>query len=203
MPDFIVSLVPTLLEDIGKVAPSVQVELAPYSSSAIRDLADGRHDAIVAPSGSKHEGVRGEAIGSWPWAVFGRQNHPAFDDWTLDAWAAFPHLKIAIGSREGAVDRRAATHEIRRVVGAVVPNFAMAAPILAKTDLLLTVPAIVMNSFASLYNLDHREELLGLPPMGLSVFRSAASGDEPGVRWFLERVTAAAHTLTDPSSDAL
>jgi hypothetical protein len=30
-----------------------------------------------------------------------------------------------------------------------------------------------------------------LPDMGLSLFRNAAEGDEPGVRWFLERVATA------------
>ncbi|MEM6928187.1 MAG: LysR family transcriptional regulator [Myxococcota bacterium] len=201
-PDFIAPLVPHLLEDVGKLAPSVRVELAPYSASAIRDLADGRHDAVVAPSASKQEGVRSEVIGSWPWAVYGRRGHPAFDAWSLNAWSAFPHLKVAIGSSPGAVDRLAAKFEIRRVVGAVVPTFTMAAPILAQTDLLLTVPSLVMSQVTERYGLECREDPLGLPRMGMSMYRNAAVGNEPGVRWFLEHVAAAARPLANDAAAA-
>lgn len=199
-PDFIATLVPNLLEDVGTMAPGVRVELSPYTSSATRDLADGRHDAVIAPSGRDQEGVRGEPIGSWHWAVYGRSGHPAFADWSLDAWAAYPHLKVGIGTGTGPVEQRAATYDIQRVVGAVVPHFTMAGPILAQTDLLLTVPCVVMESMAALHELECRDEPLGLPDMGLSVYRNAAMGDEPGVRWFLERVMAAAARLT-PQSD--
>jgi len=50
---------------------------------------------------------------------------------------------------------------------------------------------------AAAFHLDRREVPFDLPDMGLSVFRSAAEGDEPGVRWFLERVAAAFRTLDE------
>ncbi len=46
-------------------------------------------------------------------------------------------------------------------------------------------------------SLEHREIPFDLPQMGLSLFRSAAEGDEPGVRWFLDRVTAAFRRLNE------
>lgn len=67
----------------------------------------------------------------------------------------------------------------------------MAAPILAITDLLLTVPSVAMGNSVAAYNLDCRELPFELEPLSLSLFRNAAEGDEPGVRWFLERVAAA------------
>ena len=77
------------------------------------------------------------------------------------------------------------------MVGAVVPHFSMAAPVLAQTDLFLTVPSLTMGSTVAADHLERREIPFDLSPMGLSLFRSAAEGDEPGVRWFLERVAAA------------
>lgn len=29
--------------------------------------------------------LRGWALGAWSWVVFGRENHPAFADWSLEA----------------------------------------------------------------------------------------------------------------------
>ena len=48
-PDFIAPLVPHLLQDVGNVAPGVRVELAPLASGAVRELTEGRCDALVGP----------------------------------------------------------------------------------------------------------------------------------------------------------
>ena len=192
-PDFIAPLVPALLQDVRGTAPGVRVELVPYSATAIRDLAEGRYDALVAPDGIRSEDLRGLPLGTWPWTVYGRAGHPAFIDWSLSAWSDYPHLLVrtSVGRGRGPVDRQASQLGIHRVVGAVVPHFSMAAPILAETDLLLTVPSITMGNTAAAYHLDRRDIPFDLSPMGLSLFRSAAEGDEPGVRWFLEQVEAA------------
>ena len=177
----------------------MRVELAPFSTMAVRELSEGRYDALVAPSAVEHEGRRSEALGSWSWAVYGRRGHPAFSDWSLEAWSAHPHLQIrtTVLRGTGPIDQRAAEQGIDRVVGAVVPHFTMAAPILAQTDLLLTVPSIIMSGATAAYGLERREVPLDLPRMSLSLFRSAAAGDEPGARWFLERVAAASRRLDE------
>lgn len=192
-PDFIAPVVPTLLHDVEDTAPGVRVELAPYSPAAVRELADGRYDALIAPDGTRNEDLRGVSLGTWPWAVYGRDGHPAFVDWSPEAWSDYPHLRVHTsgGRGDSPIDRRASQLGIRRVVGATIPNFSIAAPILAKTDLLLTVPSVAMANTAAAYDLDRREIPFEVPDMGLSLFRSAAEGDEPGVRWFLERVADA------------
>ncbi len=198
-PDFIAPLVPCLLRDIHTEAPAVRVELEPYSASAARDLADGRYDALVGSGGMQSDDLRATPLGSWPWAVYARAGHPAFDDWSVTAWSAYPHLQVRpIGfAGQGPTDQRTAELGIRRIVQAVVPHFSMAAPVLAQTDLLLTVPWVTMGDTAAAYDLDHRELPFDLAPLELSLFRSAAEGDEPGVRWFLERVAA----VFDPSEN--
>ena len=131
--------------------------------------------------------------------MYGRAGHPAFTDWSLSAWSAHPHLQVqtSVGRGQGPVDRQAPQLGSRREVGAVIPHFSMAAPVLAQTDLLLTVPSVAMGSTVAAYHLEHREIPFDLPQMGLSLFRSAAEGDEPGVRWFLDRVTAAFRRLNE------
>ncbi len=192
-PDFIAPLLPALLQDVQGTAPGVRVELAPYSAAAVRELAEGRYDALIAPDGIRDEDLRGQPLGTWPWAVYGRAGHPAFADWSPKAWSDYPHLRVHTSSLRGRspIDQRASQLGIRRVVGAMVPNFSVAAQILAETDLLLTVPSVAMRNTANAFHLDHRELPFDLPHMGLSLFRSAAEGDESGVRWFLERVVAA------------
>jgi len=196
-PDFIASLVPHLLHDVGHLAPGVRVELAPFTAAAAHELAEGRCDALIAPTAIKNEALRSQPLGSWRWGVYGRAGHPAFDDWSQQAWASYPHLQIRTRAirEDGPIDRRAADLGLRRVVGAVIPHFTMAPSILAETDLLLTVPSMILSSAVIAYGLERRDVPFELRDMGLSLFRSATMGDEPGVRWFLERVTAASHRL--------
>ena len=181
-PDFVAPLVPTLLRAIHGEAPNVRVELAPYSTSAVRDLVDGRNDALIGSDSLRSDGLRAAPLGTWPWAVYGRAGHPAFDDWTVAAWSAHPHLQVRppVFEGRGPTDLRAAELGIKRVVHAVVPHFSMAAPVLAKTDLLLSVPSVAMGDTADAYDLDVRDLPFELAPLKLSLFRNAAEGDEPG-----------------------
>ena len=85
---------------------------------------------------------------------------------------------------------------IERGIGAVIPYFTMAAPILAQTDLLLTVPCISLSHSAAMHGLEQRPVPFDLPELHLSLFRSAATGGEPGVRWFLDQLRQVSETLT-------
>ena len=198
-PDFIAPALPSLLHDVQSAAPGVRVELPHYSSAAIEALIEGRYDALIAPDVRRNEDLRGQPLGTWPWTVYGRKGHPAFANWSPKAWADYPHLRVHTSGVPGQspIDRRAAQLDIRITVGTIVPHFSMAAQILAQTDLLLTVPSIAIGNTAATLRLESRELPFDLPDMGLSLFRSAAEGNEPGVRWFLERVAAAFSRLDE------
>lgn len=186
IPDFVAPLVPLLLERLASEAPGVRLVFRPLSSEATADVAAGRSDGLIGLSRPR-EGLSEELIGTWPWRVYARAGHPAFEDWSAQAWAAYPHVVVGIGAEGGGpISRRAEAQGITRTVGAAVPQFSMVLPVLARTDLLFTGPSVVMQD-AEL-GLDCREVPFDVPPMGLSVFRSAVDGSEPGVEWFLRHV---------------
>ena len=192
-PDFISTLIPQLLNETGKTAPGIRIDLKPFASEAAQDLIDGHYDAMIAPSTVKRDGLKAAPLGRWPWAVYGRSGHPAFEDWSIESWSSFPHLQIrtSVQSGQGPVDSYLAQHGVSRSIGAVVPHFSMAPQILAQTDLLLTVPSIAMINSASAHNLEFRRVPFELPELQLSLISSARFGDEPGVRWFVEQIEAA------------
>ena len=193
-PDFISSLLPHLLKTVAEEAPGVRVELAAYSPTAAIDMGQGRYDALIAPTFKQKDDLRGTPIGAWPWVVYGRKNHPAFFDWSLEAWGRFPHLQVSASPPSGSnpIDRSFVERGISRHISAVVTQFCMAAPILARTDMLLSVPSIAMQDAASIYGLEWREVPFQLDSLELTLFRSATTGDQPEIRWFHEHVVAAA-----------
>lgn len=196
-PDFTSSLLPHLLKTVSEEAPGITVELTAYSPAAAIDMGQGRYDALIAPSFKQKDDLRGVPIGSWPWRVYGRKNHPVFLNLSLETWGSFLHLQVSASSPSGrnSIDLAAIEKGVARRIGAVVPQFSMAAPILARTDMLLTVPSVAMEDAANVYELERRDLPLDLKPLELSLFRSATTGDQPDIRWFHERVTAAAKVL--------
>ncbi len=196
-PDFVSSLIPQLLKVIAKDAPDVRVEVTTVSPAAAFDMSQGRHDALIAPSFKQNDDLRGEVIGAWPWAVYGRKNHPAFANWSLEGWTRFPHLQIGASAPTGSgpIDRAARRLGVERKIGAVVPQFSTAAPILAGTDMLITVPSVSMEDTARVYQLERRDVPFELQPLELTLFRNAFVGDQPEIRWFHERVAAVAEEL--------
>lgn len=146
-PDFFSSLVPRLLKAVTCEAPGVRVELAALTESVIWDMGRGRYDALIAPSFRATDELRRTAIGTWPWMTFGRQDHPAFENWSIETWAQYPHLQVGLPAPtgRGAIDQAVAKLGVERRIGAVVPHFSMAAPILTKTDMLLSVSSVAMT----------------------------------------------------------
>lgn len=196
-PDFISPLLPHLLTATAKEAPSVSVQLIAYAPTEQVDMGQGQIDALIAPSFRKSDEMRGEVLGTWDWKVFGRKGHPAFKTWSIESWAAFPHLLVSASSPSGRnpIDRAATEKGVTRNIGAIVPQFSMAAPILVGTDMLLTVPSIAMNDIAPAFGLEARESPLDLKPLELSLFTSSLRGDQPDVRWLHDHVLRAASKL--------
>ena len=193
-PDFVAPLV---ISEVGRVASNVRVEWIPSSPTAARELRQGLYDALIAPSALISDGLRSTKIGEYLWRVYGRNEHPAFGCWSLEAWSEHAHLQVgtSVIMGKGPIDNRVAELGINRCVRTVVPHFSMAAAVLAESDLLLTVPSMSIESLVGPYNLGYRELPFDMPPMSLSLFCSATQGNEPATRWFLERIQVACERL--------
>lgn len=95
--------------------------------------------------------MRGTPFGAWRWEVYGGNELPAFRDWGIKAWASFPHLQASAASPSGKtpLDRAANARGAARKISAVVTQCSMAVPILAQTDMLLTVPSVAIENAAT------------------------------------------------------
>lgn len=196
-PDFISPLLPHVLKSITAQAPGVSVQVFTFSPTAAFDMQTGRYDALIAPSFRQTDDMRGIELGAWPWVTFGRQDHPAFADWSPENWARSPHVLVSASppSGRGPIDQAASKLGLTRKIGAIVPHFSMAAPILAGTNMLLVVPSVAMHDLAAVYGLAQRNLPFEIPSLKFSLFHSATSGDEPASRWFRSHIEDAARTL--------
>jgi len=146
LPDHALGLFPALFALARKQAPGVALEWLAHRESSLLDMLEGRIDLALAPAALRlPDGIASEPVGALRWACFARERHPALRRWGRKAWSQWPHAIVGVGDRvRNPVDPAAGSAGLTRIVGARVPNFAAVGPLLAVSDLLATLPAIVM-----------------------------------------------------------
>ena len=190
-PDFALTLFTRLLARLRAEAPAVSIEWTGLRNTMLPDLAEGQIDVAIAPALlHPSEDVTGKGIGSLQWRCFARKGHPAFRRWGREAWARWPHLAVRVGTEtKNPVNAAAAGAGLERTIAGWVPNFVSIAPVLAASDLLATLPSIVMADTLRPYGLESRPVPFSIAPMPHSMLWSAARSNDPEIRWLRDRLS--------------
>lgn len=201
-PDFVAATLPVLLARMADATPAAGVELVAAGPGMLRDVADGRLDVAIAPTEApKTEGLRSAPLVTLDWAVYARADHPAARAWSAKAWAAYPHVRVRTASGSGGpVDAAARARKLSRRTGPYLPHFLLAPPLLARTDLLMTVPRAVFADVAPRFGLVALPCPVKLEPIELSIFWSAQLDRDPAITWFRQLLgKAAAEAFATPA----
>jgi DNA-binding transcriptional LysR family regulator len=191
LPDFWSGAVAGVLAQTARRAPGVSIEwLAPRDDSLIA-LAAGQVDLAVAPSRlAAVEGAHAAPLGALVWKSFVRRGHPALTRWGRRAWLAHPHIVVVGGDRlQWPVQAARPALSAERRIGARVPSFSAVAPLLAKTDMIATLPALAMGESIKHYGLVALRPPLEIEPIGHSLYWSAQRANEPALKWLRETMT--------------
>jgi DNA-binding transcriptional LysR family regulator len=154
MPSF-PSLVTEILARARTQAPGVTLEWVNVSSQVYDAVADGLID-VAHVGGDLHlpEGLDEQEMEPFTWYSFARADHPAAKDWGPEAWARWPHLQVKISTNTlSPVDARKDDPATARRIGAKIGEFAAVGTVLSGTDLLTTLPAVLMASQMELHKL--------------------------------------------------
>lgn len=178
--------VPRWLAHVRGIAPQVGLEVVQGTHPAL-ELESGALDAVVAPprqvAGSEFRRTR---LLEESFEVLLRSDHPALSlPWTAEVWAAQPHLLVAPGGRSGGVvDDLLASRGLQRRTAVLVQSFAAAAPIVAASDLVVTLPARLARRVAPRWELATRPVPLDGLHFALDLFWHARLDADPAHRWF-------------------
>jgi DNA-binding transcriptional LysR family regulator len=182
--DIAPSFFPRLMARIRREAPGVVVDWAAEGPQTLLSVAEGQTDvAFVASALALPEGLARQEAGEIAWATFARSDHPAVASWGPAAWARWPHVIVQVGNTLQSPVVAAGDAARRRPVAARVLNFAAVAPLLARTDLLATLPIVVMHEALERYG------LCALPPpfpvraMPHRFVWSLRLGNDPALHW--------------------
>lgn len=132
-----------LVARLAATAPGVTPVLLPWrgAQDALARLAAGEAELVASVLPPLGPEFRSRPLFEEEYCVAMRLHHPAVEGFGLESWLAHPHLVVS-GRGEGwtPLDAQLAALGRSRRVGAVVPSFLMAPPLLLRSDLVALLP---------------------------------------------------------------
>jgi DNA-binding transcriptional LysR family regulator len=195
-----VTLLPPLAARLTEEAPDVRVDLLPYDlTDAAAGLESGALDAAIAvgPRHGHGVGFRRSELYDDNFDCLVRRHHPAVKQrLTLRRYVDLGHVVAApSGRRGGLVDRALAKRGLSRKVHVIVSHFAAAPFVVAKTDLVTTIPRGVARPFAEMLDLR-----VFPPPVDLEggpwfLIWHRRTEQDPAQSWLRERIMEIGRSL--------
>lgn len=188
--DIVPTLLPMVISDVQQKAPGVAVEWMAPNLQTMTAIAESQIDiALVASTVTLPEGVQRQATGDAQPITLARKGHPAIASWGAQAWTRWPHIQVQLGERiRGEVERAVTEHGLTRTIGATIPNFSQIPALLARTNLLATMTPLVVNGDLEQFGLVSLEPPVPIRPTSFCFVWGFRLANDPGSRWFRERV---------------
>ena len=167
------------------------VELANYAK--IGETATNETAITIVPMSLQlPPGITRIPLGELKWSVLMRENHPAADDWNMNSWAKWSHVRVGANRSAGDyVDKKAQEEGVRRKVNTTVSHFMMALPIIQTSDLLFTSYLQCDTAFLNSYGLIQRPCPLALHSIPIGLAWSSNLDKAPARIWFFNILQSA------------
>ncbi len=187
-------MVPRLLGVLAREAPQLDVTLLPRRADPLQVLAvDGADIAIgafaAAPAGFRRQRLYGDTM-----VCVLRRGHPALvRDLTLARFVALKHALISItGEGGGAVDTALAARGLARRIALRIPSFLAAPLVIARSDLIVTMPRRVAQEFVTFAPIVLVEPPLPIPAFTVSQVWHERRHADPRHAWLRQTIFASA-----------
>ena len=191
-------LVPALVADLRRTAPGVKVEFFAYRGYApAHELALGELDLALGVFLHVDHRLASQELFRDGFACVVRRGNPRVGkELTLERFLELDHALItAPDYGPGIVDVALQARGLQRRVVARVPHFLVAPALIAKSDLILTLPQRVARAAARTHGLRLLAPPLELAPFAVQVVWHASSQSDPASLWLRQRIGEAAKRL--------
>ena len=206
-------MIPALVERIARYAPGVDIHVKQTETPfPVRELEYNDLDVVLGfetilkpPAYMIVEKLFDDRM-----ACLVRRNHFANrgNRLTLDEYVSMKHMLISrTGTRIGLIDDWLAEKGLERRIALIVPHFLSAPFIVARTDMLLSLPERIAQKFLDLAPLSILSAPIDLPAYDLVMVWHPLRENDPVHRWLRGQIlaicqtldAAAAASVTDPA----
>jgi DNA-binding transcriptional LysR family regulator len=187
------TLVPRLLAAFAVQAPGLDLALLHRKGDALAMLAADAADLALGVFGTAPAGFRRQRLYSDTMVCVVRRGHPALKHGrlTLARFVELRHALITItGEGGGMVDTALAAKGLSRRIALRIPSFLAAPLVVARSDLIVTMPRRAAAEFAALAPLALIDPPLAIPGFDVSQVWHERQHADPRHTW-LRRLVAA------------
>lgn len=184
----IVTMVPQLLTRLGAVAPGLRLAVhALGRKSALAALDNGEVDVATGFFWDLPGTVNAVELYQQGYRVVARRHHPMVGDTIdFDTYLQCRHLVVSpSGDLTGIVDDVLAAQGHARTVCAALPLFMPALETVATSDLLATLPARLVDRYATRFDLEVFDPPLELRPISISAVVHRRNEASPLHTWLI------------------
>ena len=171
--------------------------VSPDYLAATDGLVSGTVDATIGPTAVRGDGLHSLPLLPEALALLVRRDHPlARRRITPALYATMAHIDLELALGRPGVGHKLVMDELQRQrlerhVAMRVPNFATAALIASRTDLVASVPRRAAEAFAAMLPLTLLRQAFALRPMPMSLLWHERTHEDAGARYFRDLVVEA------------
>ena len=191
-------LVPEALARVRSAAPDVDLELHPYRGHpSPQELARGELDLGIGVFLRVEPGLESLVLFEDRFVCLVGKGHPRVRGaLTLSRFVDLDHVLVSAPDYgPGVVDFALAQRGLRRRVVAKVPHFLVAPALVARTDLVLTLPERVARQVARAHDLRVLATPLELAPFAVQMIWHRSANEDLASRWLRSEIVEAARSL--------
>jgi DNA-binding transcriptional LysR family regulator len=189
-----IDFLPSLMDAIGRVAPSVTINTVRNTAMHLREeMENGQVDLAVGLLPDLQTNFFKRRLTVSEYVCLFRRGH-ALDkrNITLDEFVAADHLVVvSAGTGHCIADEEFERRGIARNIKLRIPHFAAVGYLLHDTDLITTVPRRLVNHCTGPFDLASVPVPFELPPIPLNLFWSARYHRDPANQWLRAMMTEA------------
>lgn len=181
-------LLPTLMKHLRDKGLSIQIETAQLDSDEVAErLASGEIDFAIGYLPNLGKAIATASLFREHYVCMTRKDYNGHgtEKLTLKKFLAASHVLIAsMGSGHQIIERTLDARGFKRNVALRVPHFLVIPKIIADTDLVVTVPARVAETFADQTAVRVHALPVAIPSFDVSLFWHPRFVNDPPIAWF-------------------
>ena len=181
-----IDFLPSLMDSIGKVAPSVSINTVRNNAVHLREeMESGQVDLAVGLLPDLQANFFKRLLTVSEYVCLFRRGHPLDKQYiSIEEYLAASHLLVvSAGTGHGLADEELERHGIARNVKLRIPHFAAVGYLLHETDLITTVPRRLVDRCVGPFDLSFVPAPFELPSISIDLFWSARYHRDPANQW--------------------
>lgn len=178
-------LMPELISKLAKLAPGIDLVIPASSGDNVDLIANGEADLAIGTFYNLPARFHSRTLYDEDYVCVVRRDHPVtYKKLTLECYVSLSHLALIItGQGKGPVDSALNQQGLKRRIVMKLPHFLVAPMIVAKSDLILSLPRKLAQQMSASVPLDILELPIEIAPFSPSIIWHGRHHGDPAHTW--------------------